>query len=119
MQYFWRNWQDMASRSWRNYLRIYGATYIGVASQTSNNRNIPFIGKRNIWLDYLVARLRWIKGMSLARVGNKGHLSMERKYAQVQVQRGAQEPNQRQKRERPRQRKGCENQGVTNLPPLE
>ena len=52
MQSFWRTWQDMASRSWRNYLGIYGATYIGVASQTSNKRNIPFNGKRNIWLDY-------------------------------------------------------------------
>src|SRR3954467_6621278 len=55
MECFWRNWQDMASRSWRNYLAIYGATYIGVASQTSNNMNIPFIRKRNIWLGYLVA----------------------------------------------------------------
>src|SRR4051812_16086022 len=45
----------MASRSWRNYLGIYGAAYTGVASQTSNKRNIPFIGKRNIWLGYLVA----------------------------------------------------------------
>ena len=36
---------------------------------------------------------------AFTRVGNKGHLSMEREYAQVQVQRGAQEPNQRQKRE--------------------
>src|SRR3954465_8577433 len=55
MQSFWTNWQDMESRSWRNYLGIYGATYIGVASQTSNNRNIPFNRKRNIWFDYLVA----------------------------------------------------------------
>src|SRR4051812_29370548 len=45
----------MASRSWRNYLGIYGAAYTGVASQTSNNRNIPFNRKRNIWLGYLVA----------------------------------------------------------------
>src|SRR4051812_23134816 len=28
--------------------------------------------------------MRWITGMALARVGNKGHLSMEKKYAQVQ-----------------------------------
>src|ERR1041384_8772478 len=89
----------MASRSWRNYLGVYGATYTWVASQTSNNRNIPFNGKRNIWLGYLVAWMRWINGMALSRVGNKGHLSMERKYAQVQVRRGAREPNQRQKRE--------------------
>src|SRR4051812_7521073 len=27
---------------------------MGVASLTSNNRNIPFIGKRNNWLGYLV-----------------------------------------------------------------
>ena len=50
MECFWRNWLDMASRSWRNYLGIYGATETGVASQTSNNRNIPFNRKRNIWL---------------------------------------------------------------------
>src|ERR1043165_7544518 len=113
MQSFWRNWQDMASRSWMNYLGIYGATYIGVASQTSNKRNIPFNGKRNIWLGYLVAKMRWVNGMALARVGDKGHLSMERKYAQVQVRRGAQEPNQRTKTRKPRKRKSCENQGVT------
>src|ERR1043165_5439404 len=35
-------------------------------------------------LDNLVAWVRWISGMALARVGNKGHLSMEKKYAQVQ-----------------------------------
>src|ERR1043165_8366244 len=70
-------------------------------------------------LGILVARLRWVTGMALARVGIKGHLSMKRKYAQVQVQRGAQEPKQRQKREKPRKRKSCENRGVTNLPPLE
>src|ERR1043165_5175473 len=52
MKCFWRNWLEMASRSWRNYLVIYGATYIGVASQTSNNMNIPFNRKRNIWLGY-------------------------------------------------------------------
>ena len=52
MQSFWRNWQDMAWGSWRNYLGIYGATDIVVASQTSNNRNIPFNRKRNIWLGY-------------------------------------------------------------------
>ena len=42
----------MASRSWENYLGIYGATEIGVASQTSNNLNIHFNRKRNIWLGY-------------------------------------------------------------------
>src|SRR3954465_5158007 len=52
----------------------------------------------------------------MAGVGIKVHLSMERKYAQVQVQRGAQEPNQRTKTRKPRKRKSCENQGVTNLP---
>src|SRR4051812_41058671 len=107
----------MASRSWRNYLGIYGATKIGVASQTSNNQNIPFIRKRNIWLEYLVAWMRWINGMAMERVGNKGHLCMERKYAHVQVQRGAQDPSQRQKRERPRKRNSCENQGVTMMYP--
>src|SRR3954469_23834837 len=74
MQSFWRNWQDMATRSWRNYLGIYGATYIGVASQTSNNRNIPFNGKRNIGLDYLVDWMRWINGMALARDWEQGAL---------------------------------------------
>ena len=101
MEFFWRNLLEMASRSWRNYLGIYGATEIGVASQTSNNWNIPFNGKRNIWLEYMVAWMRWINGMALERVLNKGNLSMERKYAQVQVRRGAREPNQWQKRERP------------------
>ena len=67
----------------------------------------------------LVAWMRWVTGMALARIGIKDHLSMERRYAQVQVQRGAREPNHRQKREKPRKRKSCENQGVTNLPPLE
>ena len=33
-------------------LGAYGATETGVASQTSNNRNIPFNRKRNIWLGY-------------------------------------------------------------------
>src|SRR3954468_20993402 len=28
--------------------------------------------------------MRWITGMALARVGNKGHLSIKKKYAQVQ-----------------------------------
>src|SRR3954465_9818616 len=51
--------------------------------------------------------------MAMARVGNKGHLSMERKYAQVQVQRGAQEPNQRRKPRKPQKIKSWENQGVT------
>src|SRR3954466_3764848 len=66
-------------------------------------------------LDILVARLRWVSGMALARVGIKGHLSMKKKYAQVQVQRGAQKPKQRQKREKPRKRKSCENRGVTSV----
>ena len=30
----------------------YGATYTRVSSQTSNNRNIPFNRKRNVWLGY-------------------------------------------------------------------
>ena len=70
-------------------------------------------------LDILVAWMRWISGMALAWIGDKGHLSMEREYAQVQVQRGAQEPNRRTKTRKPRKIKGCENQSVTNLPPLE
>ena len=67
----------------------------------------------------MVAWMRWINGMTLARTGNKGHLSMEGNYAQVQVQRGAQNPNQRTKMRKTEERKSCENQGVTNLPPLE
>ena len=67
----------------------------------------------------MVAWMRWINGMALARIGNKGHLSMEGNYAQVQVQRGAQNPNQRAKTRKTLKRKSCENQGVTNLPPLE
>ena len=58
-------------------------------------------------LDILVAKLRWITGMALAWIGIKGHLSMERRYALVQVQRGAQEPKQRQKREKPRKEKAA------------
>ena len=46
-----------------------------IASQTSNNRNIPFIGKRNIWLEYLVAKMRWINAMAMEMVGIKGHLA--------------------------------------------
>src|SRR4051812_49283204 len=43
----------------------------------------------------------------------------KRNMLKFKVHRGAQEPKQRQKREKPRKRKSCENQGVTNLPPLE
>src|SRR4051812_5337671 len=111
MQYFWRNCQDMASRSWRNYLGIYGATKTGVASQTSNNPNIPFIGKRNIWFGIWVAWMGWINRMAMARVGFKGHLSMERKYAQVQVQRRAQEPNQQAKTRKTREKKKLQKPG--------
>src|SRR3954470_22176541 len=67
----------------------------------------------------MVAWMRWVNGMALPRIGNKGHLSMEINYAQVQVQRGAQNPNQRTKTRKTSKRKSCENQGVTNLPPLE
>ena len=35
-------------------------------------------------LDILVAWMRWVNEMALTSVGNKGHLIMERKYAQVQ-----------------------------------
>ena len=67
----------------------------------------------------MVAWTRWINGMELTRIGNKGHLSMEGNYAQVQVQRGAQNPNQRARTRKTSKRKGSKNQGVTNLPPLE
>ena len=75
---------------------------------------ISLLPEKGIYgLIILVAWMRWVTGMALKRVGIKGHLSMERKYAQVQVRRGAREPNQRQKQEKPRKRKGRENQGVT------
>ena len=119
MQSFWRNWQDMASRSWTNYLGIYGATYTGVASQTSNNRNIPFIGKRNIWLDYLVAWMRWISGMAMTRVGTKGHLSMEKRICSSSSPSRCSRTKPVAKTRKTAKKKSCENQGVTNLPPLE
>src|SRR3954471_23911279 len=62
----------------------------------------------------MVAWMRWINIMALERIGNKGHLSMEGNYAQVQVQRGAQNPNQRAKTRKTLKRKSCENQGVTD-----
>ena len=34
----------------------------------------------------MVTRLRWIRGKALAWLGIKDHLSMEKEYAQVQVQ---------------------------------
>src|SRR4051812_32081095 len=83
MKCFWRIWQDMASMTCGNYLGIYGATSIGIASQTSNNRNIPFIRKGIYGLNKMVAWMRWIHEMAWERLGFKGHLSMERKYAQV------------------------------------
>ena len=67
----------------------------------------------------MVAWMRWINGMALERLGNKGHLSLEGKYAQVQVQRVAKNPNQWAKSRKTQKGKSCENQGVTNLPPLE
>ena len=60
--------------------------------------------------------MMWVNGMTLARVGIKGHLSMERKYAQFQVRRGAQEPNQQTKTRKTAKRKSYENQGVTKDP---
>ena len=60
--------------------------------------------------------MRRISGMAMARVGIKGYLSMERKYAQVQVQRGAQEPNQRTKTRKTAKRKSCENQCHKPIP---
>ena len=42
MRYFWIMWQDMMSRACGNYLGIYGAIEIYVASQSSKEMNIPF-----------------------------------------------------------------------------
>ena len=39
---FWILWQDRVSRSCGNFLGIYGAIQIWVASQSSNAMNIPF-----------------------------------------------------------------------------
>src|SRR3954466_107222 len=83
MQYFWIFWQDMVSRPCGNYLGIYGAIKIGVASQSSTKGNIPFIGKGIYGLNKNVAWIGWIHGMTWERLGFKVHLSMERKYAQV------------------------------------
>src|SRR4051812_32875566 len=55
----------------------------------------------------MVAWMRWIIGMEKARIGNKGYLSMEGNYAQVQVQRGAQNPNSGQKPEKLRKEKAA------------
>ena len=57
--------------------------------------------------------MRCINAMTLERIGNKGHLSMEGYYDQVQVQRGAQNPNQRAKTRKTSKRKSYDNQGVT------
>ena len=62
--------------------------------------------------------MRWVNGMAMARIGNKGHLSMERKYAQVQVQRGAQEPNQRTKSEKNCEKKKLRKPGCHKPTPL-
>src|SRR3954464_2427578 len=120
MQSFWRNWHDMASRSWRNYLGIYGATYIGVASQTSNSRNIPFNRKRNIWFDYLVALDEVDHWNGIGKGWEQGALE-HGKINMLKFKSNEVLKNQTsgQKREKPRKRKGGENQGVTNLPPLE
>ena len=56
----------------------------------------------------------WINGMTWERLGIKGHLSKERKYAQVQVQRVAQNQTNWQNAEKLRKRKGRKNQGVTS-----
>src|SRR4051812_15662122 len=70
-------------------------------------------------LDILVAWMRWTNGMALERVGTKGHLSMERKYAQVQSPTGCSGTKPAATTRKNAKRKSCENQGVTNLPPLE
>src|SRR4051812_44161203 len=74
MKCFWISSQDMASRSWRNYLGIYGATYIGVASQTSNNRNIPFNRKRNVWLEYFGGKEEVDQGNGIGMDWDQGAL---------------------------------------------
>ena len=66
----------------------------------------------------MVDMMRWINGMALPRIGNKGHLSMESKYAQVQVQRGAQEPNQRTKTRKNREKKKLRKSGCHKPTPL-
>ena len=61
-----------------------------------------------------MAKVVVVQWNGLGKGWDQGHLSMKKKYARVQVQRGAQKPKQRQKREKPRKRKSCENRGVTS-----
>ena len=60
--------------------------------------------------------MRWVTGMALKRLGIKGHLRMERKYAQVQVRRGAREPNQRQNEKNREKEKAMKTRVSQHLP---
>ena len=66
----------------------------------------------------MVAWMRWINEMIMERHGNKGYLSMERKYAQVQVQRVAQNPNQRAKIQKNSEKKKLRKPGCHKPTPL-
>ena len=63
--------------------------------------------KRNIWLEYFGGKAEVDQCDGFGKGWEQGHLSMERRYAQVQVQRGAREPNQRTKTRKPRKRKAA------------
>ena len=65
----------------------------------------------------MVAWMRWIHEMTMERHGNKGYLSMERKYAQVQVQRVAQQPNQRAKIQKNSEEKAAKTRVSQTYPP--
>ena len=54
---------------------------------------------------------------AIGKAWNQGILEHERKYAQVQVQRAAQKPNQRTKREKPRKVKATKTRVSQTYPP--
>src|ERR1041384_8136469 len=114
MECFWRNWLDMASRSWRNYLGTYGATYIGVASQTSNNLNIPFNRKRNIWLGYFGGKAEVGQWNGIGKGLDHRSLEHAKEICSSSSPTRCSKTKTAAKRERPRKRKSCENRGVTS-----
>ena len=79
MQCFWIFGPYTTSRTCGNCLGIYGAIYIGVASQSSNGMNIPFTEK-GIYGMKNVAWRGWIKGRILERfLENQGPLEQGKK----------------------------------------
>src|SRR4051812_24601379 len=103
----------MASRSWRNYLGIYGATYIGVASQTSNNRNIPFNGKRNIWLEYFGGKAEVGHWNGIGKGWEQGSLEHGKKIWSSSSPTRCSRTKTTAKTRKTEKKKSCENRGVT------